>query len=57
MSMTLTVPDAKTMALGAVATGNMKASDEVMATGTMKNNGLTSMDRALKEHFTTKFTQ
>lgn len=45
------------MALGAVATGNMKASDEVMATGTMKNNGLTSMDRALKEHFTTKFTQ
>ena len=39
MSMTLTAPKAKTMALGGVATGSMKAKDVVMAVGNMKNSG------------------
>ena len=39
MSMTLTAPKAKTMALGGVATGSMKAKDVVMAAGNMKNSG------------------
>lgn len=40
MSMTLTIPDEKTMALGGVATGNMKAKDVAMAAGNMKKSGL-----------------
>jgi hypothetical protein len=37
--MTLTAPKAKTIALGGVATGNIKAKDVVMATGNMKKSG------------------
>ena len=39
MSMTLMAPKAKTMALGGVATGSIKAKDVVMAVGNMKNSG------------------
>lgn len=46
MSITRTVPKAKTIALGGVATGNMKAKDVVIAVGNMKNSGLTPRVRA-----------
>ena len=39
MSITLMSPCAKTIALGGVATGSMKAKDEAIADGSMKYMG------------------